>query len=95
MKGLLLTLSAVMFLLNASPLNAAVQRDRVKLGNPNELTSYCIEGHVFVVAVGQSFGENTTYAPAITQVYTYVKKGKVLPMKCLEKKPVKRKRKKR
>jgi len=89
MKGLILTLLSVAFLLNATVLFAATKRDSVKLGNPNELTSYCIEGHVFVVAVGQSFGENTSYVPAITQVYTYVKKGKVLPMKCTEKRTTK------
>lgn len=89
MKGLILTLLAVVFFLNATALYAATKRDSVKLGNPNELTSYCIEGQVFVVAVGQSFGENTSYVPAITQVYTYTRKGKVLPMKCTEKKATK------
>jgi len=92
MKSLLLTLLLVLSFGNVSALFAAEQRDSVKLGNPNELTSYCIEGHVFVVAVGQSFGENTSYVPAITQVYTYVSKGKILPMKCSEKKKRKKRR---
>ena len=93
MKSLLVTLLVVLLLLTASPLLAATKRDSVKLGNPNELTSYCIEGQVFVVAVGQSFGENASYNPAITQVYTYTRKGTVLPMKCTEKKATKKRKK--
>ena len=92
MKRFLLTLFTMLLFFDVSILFAANQRARVKLGNPNELTSYCIEGHVFVVAVGQSFGESTSYNPAIVQVYTSTRKGKVLPKRCKEKKVVKRRK---